>query len=282
MNSSREDIGIMAKFRSSAPNDVREQVGTLAQTFIEQAAHRAVFGTDKAKGAATAAKDKMSNRHRVTEDIAPSIRDVALQAASAAIELWQATRERAEVLVDGAESAIGEPAAGVVDFVDRRARSAASQVADRAEDVSGRARHAAAHVAERAEEASDRARHAVSNAAERAEEVTDRARNAASNVAGSAGEASERARSAATHAAHVADDVSVRAKEATRSAAETTVATSKDTGAALLWTAAAAGIVFYALLDKGRREQVLKVVDEVIAQAREIVRDFQGDDEEFV
>ncbi len=272
----------MAKFRSSASNDVREQVGTLAQTIIEQAAHRAVFGTEKAKGAASAAKGKMPGMHRATDEIAPSIRDVALQAASAAIELWQATRERAEDFVDGAESAIGEPAAGVVDFVDRRARSAASQVADRAEDVSGRARHAASHVAGRAEEASDRAKHAVSNVAERAEEVTDRARAAASNMAGSAGDASERAKVAASHAAHVADDVTVRAKEATRSAAETTVATSKDTGAALLWTAAAAGIVFYALLDQGRREQVLKVVDEIVAQAREIIRDFQGYDEEFV
>ena len=49
----------------------------------------------------------------------------------------------------------------------------------------------------------------------------------------------------------------------------------------MLWTAAAAGIVFYALLDKHRREQVLRVLDSVVGEAKEIIRDFQGYDEEF-
>jgi hypothetical protein len=271
----------MAKNKHNGVADVREQVEALAQTIIDQAAHRAVFGASRARDAASTAKSKVSNAGKSGEEAIPTLRDVALQAASAAIELWQTTRERAEGVVESAEQAISEPAHEVVDLVERRARSAANQVADRAEDVSSRARQAASQVVDRAEDVSDRARSAAATVAGRADDAREGARNAAASAVHRADDVKEGAMHAAANVAHLADDVSVRAKEATRNAAETTVATSKDTGAALLWTAAAAGIVFYALLDKGRRDQVLKFVDEAFVQAREIIRDFQGYDEEF-
>ena len=98
----------MVKRRSHSVNGVRDQVGTLAQTIIEQAAQRAVFGAERAKETAHSAKDKMPGGGRSSDEIAPAIRDIALQAASAAIDLWQATRERAEGVVANAEHAIGD------------------------------------------------------------------------------------------------------------------------------------------------------------------------------
>jgi hypothetical protein len=226
--------------------NIKEQAATLAQAIIEQAANRAMDGAGKAREVATGAKGRVRRAPQVTEEVVPSVRDVALQAAAAALDLWQAARERAEGLSESAGQAFGEPASNVVGQAEKRAREAASIVADRADEVTGRAKAVTRSVAGRAEGMTERAKGRGKDVAQRADEVTD------------------------------------RAKDASRHAAEATVETSKDTGAALLWTAAAAGIVFYALLDKDRREQVLQTLDSVVHQIREIIRDFQGYDEEFV
>jgi hypothetical protein len=226
--------------------NIKEQATTLAQAIIEQAANRAMDGAGKARDITSGARGRVRRAPQVTEDVVPSVRDVALQAAAAALDLWQAARERAEGLAGSAEQAIGEPASNVVGQAEKRAREAASIVADRADEMTGRAKAVSRTVAGRAEGVTERAKGAGKDVAHRADEVTDRAKDASKHVA------------------------------------EVTVETSKDSGAALLWTAAAAGIVFYALLDKDRREQVLNALDSVIRQAREMIRDFQGYDEEFV
>jgi len=200
----------MAERTSEAVHHVKDQAASFAQSIIEQAANRAVASAEKARGAASQTRGRVSKAQKASEEIVPSVREVALQAAAAALDLWQTARDRAGESVETAEHAIGGHASVILGQAERRAKSATSA------------------------------------------------------VAGRAGDASE------------------HAKEATKVAADTTVAAGKDTGAALLWTAAAAGIVFYALLDKHRREQVMKVLDTVVGEAREIMRDFQGYDEEFI
>jgi hypothetical protein len=81
--------------------------------------------------------------------------------------------------------------------------------------------------------------------------------------------------------AHKDEGVGGKAKDVSAHAAEATVATSKDTGAALLWGGAAAAVIFYVILSEERREQVLRTADTVVKQTRELIRDFQGYDEEF-
>jgi hypothetical protein len=218
----------------------------LAQAIIEQAANRAMNGAGKAKDVAAESKRRVKRAPKATEELAPSVREVALQAAAAALDLWQAARDRAEGFAGSAEHTISEQGSHAKEQAEKRAREAASIVAERADEVTGLAR-----------------------------EVTR-------TVAGRAEELGERAKGVKKDVAHIADDVTGRAKDASKHAAEATVDTSKDTGAALFWTAAAAGLVFYALLDKDRRDQVLKVADAVVHQAREIIRDFQGYDEEFI
>ena len=274
---------------------VKDQATTLAQSIIEQAANRAIYGADKAKGVASNARVCVPGMQKKgKEEVAPTIREVALQAAAAALDLWQTARERAGEAVETAEHKYGEPAVDavgrarrhvkstashVVEDATDRAKHAASSVVERAEDASDRARSAATHVVE---DATDRAKHAASNVVERAEDATDRAKHAASHVADRAEDATDRAKHAASHMADRAEEATDRVKEATRHAAGATVSTGKDTSAALFWTAAAAGIVFYALLDKDRRDQVVKVMGSFVNQARDMIRDFQGDDEEFV
>jgi hypothetical protein len=198
----------MSERTSDAVHLVREQAASLAQAIVEQAANRALFSAERARGVASQAKGRVPNK--VGEELVPSVREVALHAAAAALELWQTARERAEDVVEHAEQELKEPALHAVEEAEQRAKKAAASVV------------------------------------------------------------------------HRADDVSERARLATKSAAETTVSTGKDTAATLIWSAAAAGIVFYILMDKDRRDQVLKTIEAVALQAREIVRDFKGYDEEFI
>lgn len=235
----------MPKRGSNGLQDVKEQATTLAQAIIEQAANRAVYGADKARDAASTAKGRVKHAPKVKEEVVPSVRDVALQAATAALELWQAARERAGEVVETAEQVVAEP----VSEAERKARSAAHLLAESADQVADRAKHVRKDVRK--------------------------------NVTVHADELGEMARDATKVVAVRADEVTERAKDVTKSAAEATVSTTRDTGATILWSLAAAGIVYYVLLDKDRREQVLKTAQSVIGQVREVIRDFQGYDEEF-
>lgn len=228
---------------NNTQQQVKDQVTSMAQSIIEQAASRAILGMDKTRGGFGNIKGRVPKEQlKRAEEIAPTMREVALQAASAALDLWQAAKDRAEEAVEAAEHKYGEGAADAVGRAGRAARDVAAHVVD---EASGRAKVATHFVTDHVDGASDAVKHAASNAAGRA------------------------------------DEMGGRAKEATKHAAGATVTTSRDTGAALFWTAAAAGIVFYALLDKARREQVLSVLDSLVAQARDVIRDVQGYDEEY-
>ncbi|MER3485271.1 MAG: hypothetical protein C4345_04110, partial [Chloroflexota bacterium] len=82
----------MADRASDTMQAMREQAAALAQSIIEQAAARALLGAERAKEARTlaeTAKKRLPHfTHRVSDDVVPSLREVALNAASAALELW--------------------------------------------------------------------------------------------------------------------------------------------------------------------------------------------------
>jgi hypothetical protein len=201
----------MAEKAGKAAQVVREEATALAHTLLEEAAARAAPAAERAKEVgstlASGALGKVPTvSQKVSDEVIPSLRDVAMQAASAALELWQAARDKA---AEAAQTDVADPAAPLVGTAERTARKARETIAGRAEAASG------------------------------------------------------------------------RAKEATAQAAETTVATSKDATAALFWAGAAAAIVFYVILSRERREQLLRYLDTTIRQVRELVRDFQGYDEEF-
>jgi hypothetical protein len=192
---------------------VREQAAALAKEIADQAAAKAVTGAARAREVGSTLAAETTSRVRdveqkVGEEVVPTLREIALQAASVALDLWQTAREKAGEMADAAQSETAG-ASHVVGVAEKRAREATSAVIERVEEAGGRAKEASTH------------------------------------------------------------------------AAEATVATGKDTGAALLWGSAAVAVIFYAILSRERREQVLRALDGLFKQAREIIRDFQGYDEEF-
>lgn len=194
--------------------NLRDQAGAMAHSIAGQTAVRAASGAQHVKDAGTQLAGQSfrsvgAASHRVGDDLVPTVREVAAQAAAAAVDLWQMARERAEDVLDSAHQEIADPAAHLLGSAQAKARDTSSAVAQRA-DVAGE-----------------------------------------------------------------------QAREMTRRAADATVHAGKDTGATVFWAGAATGIVFYALLSKERREQVLQVVDSIVGQTKEIIRDFQGYDEKF-
>ncbi len=188
-----------------------EQTASTAQAVASQAATAAAARAERARdvgsslaGSARVRVPQLSQK--VSEEVVPSLRDVAVQAAATALERWQTARERA---AEVAQQELAPQAAQAVAKGSERAKEASAAVAERATEAGGRAR------------------------------------------------------------------------EASRKAAEATVDTSKETGALLFWAGAAAGLVFYALMSAERREQVTRTAKSVTAQVQELVKDFQGYDDEF-
>jgi hypothetical protein len=221
---------------------ISHQASTVVHSIADQAASTAVAGAERAKGVTSSitsvAKDRGATKaeipepvvdfqHRVTEEMIPTLRDVALQAASLAVELWQSGRERAAEAVDSAQSDFGPQAAQFKEAAAKRAIEAREAAARRAQD---------------------------------AKQVGAR-----------------RVSDASYAVADRAADVAGRAKSTSRHAAETTVDTTKDTGALIFWTATATTVVYFAFLDNKRRDKVLKFASDAMHQVKHMVEDMRGD-----
>jgi len=180
-----------------------DQATTLAQNIVDQATTRAHDSAQKARetGASVGAQasERLDQAARTIErDVAPSVRDVAFQAATVAIELWQAAREKTEQAIE-----------------------------------TGRT------------ELPDVASHAFTAAERRAEEVGE------------------------------------LAKTASKHAAAATADAGKSTGAILIWAGAATGLVLYGVLQKERREQVLRYAQSALSITRDLISDYKGQDGRF-
>lgn len=139
----------------------------------------------------------------------------------------------------------------------------------------------------------DAARRTVSSGAdlwetarERAGEVTpsvdlNRTRNRAAHAADAVKKRGLRAMGTSTSAASDAAGFGQRVRAVPGRAVDATVGTTKDTGAMLLWGGAAASLVYYALLTPERRSQVNRVVHTTATHVQELVRVFQGYDDDF-
>jgi hypothetical protein len=189
----------------------------MAQSIIEQAANRAMEGAQKARETGSSVGSRASDRldaasKTIERDFAPSVKDVALQAATVALELWQAARDKAEAAIETGMSAAPE---------------------------------AAGHALEAAEKRVGAAGHALESAEKRVED------------------AGEKAKSASIHAASATADAG------------------KETGSALLWAGAAAGLILFGVMQKERRDQVLRYAESALGIARDLIGDYRGQDGSF-
>lgn len=195
---------------SSLLDSAKEQIPHIQQRVAEQASPKMhTLSTQVHELAAVGGTKARDVSTRVNEEVLPTLREVALNAASAAVELWEAARERALEAAQETQQEVGPVA-----------------------------------------------KHGLSAGTEKAKD--------------------------ASHllAAKVSDGTG-HAKDATRHAADATVTTSRDAGAALLWGAAAAGLIYYGFMDKDRRAQTLKTINGMVGGTRELIRDVRGYDANF-
>lgn len=248
--------------RQSPAQKFGQQASAIAQTIAEQAAITAVASADRAKGftknVAKSGRDyrfKKSDiqepvadfQRKMSEDVIPTLRDVAVQAAALALELWETGRERASDIAGTAQHDYGSQASHLKDTTFKRAGGVRDETTKRV----AHARHEATKRAgEVREEAAKRAIDAKKASARRASDAT-------SIVTDRAGDVAERAKSSSKHAV------------------DTTVDTSKDTGELVFWLGAASAVVYFAFLDPKRRDQVRKLASEAMHTFKKSVDDMR-------
>jgi hypothetical protein len=251
------DVGLVLaeRARQRLP-ELKERAGEQSSSVAQAAQALGGQVSDVAQVGADRARDV---GQKVTNEVVPTLRELAMQAASIALERWEAARARA----------LEAPA---------QAERAAGLVADR----SGPARESSQEVLDRARRSVDEL---LDQARRSADEILVRARGAADAAAGAAGGTVERAGAAAGAAA---EPVVERAKSARQQAgrevkevSHRAAETGNDTLGVLFWGAAAAGIVWYALLNRERREQLERFAKSAWTEGSEIWRDLKGTDEAF-
>ena len=224
--------------------DQQETVAQVAQALREQMTDAAQTGAERAKDVS----------QRVAQDYVPTLRDIAAQAAAIALERWEAARARASETPQ-----LAERAAGVV-----------------SERV--RARETSEEILERSRRAADEL---LNQARRSADEILARARIAADAAAGAAGQTAERAGAAAESGVGRARSAKAQARGEIKDVSQRAAQTGNDSLGFVFWSAAAAGIVWYVLLNRERREQLERIGRAAWTQGWELWNDVKGYDEQF-
>jgi hypothetical protein len=202
------------------------------------------------------ARNKAQVMEILQQDLGPTLRETAMQAATAALTSWDAARERG--------AATRERVRHTADDVRDQAREAADEMAGSAEhardEAIGAAEAAVREARERAEEAEQQVAAARESGKRRFWRAADDARESAERAENGFEETVE----------HLEDEVHAEhPSEEHRSKA------------GLFWGGAGLGLALYALLDAERREKVVQLANEASVQIQELVRDLQGYDDEF-
>ena len=119
----------MAGSRSETLDGVRDQAASFVQSVIEQAAGQALGlnkGTEKAQ---KRAKRTFRAASETVSDTVPSTRDVALSAASAALEIWQSVKDKAGESLHVAEDQVVDKASDLIDYTAAKAKDVSGTIA---------------------------------------------------------------------------------------------------------------------------------------------------------
>ncbi len=151
----------MSTINTDTLASLKDQAAQLLHDVVEQATNRAMAETQGTRSRAS----RLVRTGR-SKDIAPSARDIALNAASGAIELWQAARERAEGTLGSVQASVADSASelrssahGISSEALGAARSVTTSVGDSARHVTtsvgDSARHVTTAVGDSAHKAAD-------------------------------------------------------------------------------------------------------------------------------
>lgn len=233
---------------------------SLRERSRESASRAGSVGSDVAARASGLVNDA---RNQVP-DLKERVGKAAVDARSRGSQLGEQVRERLPDLRDQVE----ERVAPIVKDVRKQAKPLLSDAAGVAAIALGAAGTKAQDARVWAEnDALPEVRNSIAEVSHKAIEKAKVAEHVLSNVSS---DASERL-------SGVGETIEGRSRQAATVAAKGT----KDTGSLVFWTAAGAGVVFYAFLSDEQREQVKAAARRISSEAREIYRDIQGYDEEF-
>jgi hypothetical protein len=186
------------------------------------------------------------------QDLGPTLREAAMQAATAALSSWDTARERGTEARERVRHAADEASGAVEELV-----ASGEHVRD---DVVHAAESAAREARERADEAARLADSGGESGKRRFWRATDDAQDTLERTENGLDETIERIEDQ-IHTGHASEEH--RSK------------------AGLFWGGAGLGLALYALLDAERREKVVQLANEASVQIQELVRDLQGYDDEF-
>lgn len=172
VETARERAPILAGMAAGSANDRIHQIAEYAAEFAgnarERAEHADLSGITSAARPATETVRETFNR--IKEDVTPVARDAVVQAAAAAIQLWEVTREQT---ADLDSKDLQKASSQLFSDLTHRAKEASAAVASTATSVT---HDATGDLAERTEEARERAeeftRRAASATAETSKDAT--------------------------------------------------------------------------------------------------------------
>lgn len=269
--------------------DVRERSLSLAQTVKDDNA-----GLGK-KAHELAVEISESGAHLIADarSQAPAIRERASRAASDATTLGSTYASQARELAPEVRDQVSHLAEQIKEKapeIQEKASHAAAQVGEKAAKATAQAREKAPGLLESAgqqlatilEEAQESAKPHVDDATKQARQATKRiSTEVLPNVQHRAAHLTEaldaQAHSATDRIAHTTSAVEKKSKQAAVAAGEG----GKNLGALIGWSAAAAGIVYYAFLDETKRAKVKSSGSRILGEARDVVRDIRGQDGQF-
>ncbi len=250
----------------SAP-DVKDRAPDVVDnvsTYLENVAHRGVKVAGQVREGAPAVGDKaMKSAHEALEQAqhrVPEVREWAHDIAAEASE--RAHHLAHQVKVHAPE--LGAQVTTALHDAQHSAKPALNDVSAFAARLVDSAKEAGSHASESL----------VPEVHHRVDEVAEKAKTQGQASATTLAALGTVAGDKLSHTSEVIEHQS-------RTVATSAGHGTKDLGALVVWTLAAAGIVYYAFLDEEQRAKARESGKRIVAEAQEVYRDIRGYDEEF-
>jgi len=119
----------VAGARGETLDGVRDQAASFMQSVIEQAAAQALGLGKSSQSAQKKARRGFRSASETVTDSVPSTRDVAMSAASAALEIWQSVKGKAGESLHDAEDQVSDKASDLLGYTAAKAKDVTETIA---------------------------------------------------------------------------------------------------------------------------------------------------------
>lgn len=274
---------------SRAQSDVPTWRNTAAQAWTDARARSHGLADSMTEGRATVssrASQLAADAGKLGESVRADVRDQAPAVKELTVRAVSDVTERGKSLLAEAQKRAPEVRSQVEDAVERVTsqakekgpgllESVGHQLTDALEDAQKRARPVVGDVIEQAALVGSRFSHdVVPDLQHRAHDVTSKVETRAHSAGSSLSEAGK---GATERLSQTTSAVEVKSKQAASAAGRGT----KDLGALLGWTAAAAGVVYVTFLGEKQKRKVKESGKRIASEVGSVIRDIRGNDGQF-